>query len=469
MSAKLFDFVVIGGGSAGYAGAVAACRAGLKTIVIEGGVEVGGLCILRGCMPSKTLLESARRAETIQRAAEFGLRAEFHGADGGAIRERKRRLIADFASYRREQLEQGKFTFLRGMAHFADPQTLEVALTEGGSTTVRGRTFLIATGSQINCVDIPGLSETGCLTSDEVLEADHLPASVIVLGGGAIAVELASFYRGVGRKVTLVQRGPCLVKEMDPDVSSALAAALSSHGVQVLTGTELLRVEKTATGKRVCLRQAGAELAIEAEEIVYALGRRPATESLALANAGVKTSPRGTVEISCAQQSSVPHIFAAGDACGPYEVVHLAIQQGELAARNAARLLTASREELESMDYALKLYVVFSHPEVASVGLTTAEAAQMGLSFVEASYPFADHGKAMVRGETAGFVKLIAESATRRIIGGTVIGSERLGTHPRNRRRHGFQSDRRATRAGAALPPYPERNLDLSRRSAGGS
>ena len=422
MSDSDYDFVIIGGGSAGYAAASVGARLGLRTVVIEGGAEVGGLCILRGCMPSKTLLESAHRADSIRRASEFGLRGEYHGPDPVAIRDRKRRLIAEFAGYRKEQLESGRFEFIRGLARFTDANTVAIAGMDGSSRELRGRTFLIATGSQINWVDVPGLKETGCLTSDDVLDADYIPKSVIVLGGGAIAVELATYYHGIGSKVALVQRGAHLVKEMDLDVSESLSSSFAAQGIQVFTGTELHHVEKTATGKRVCLRQLGLDLALDSDEIVYALGRRPCTESLDLGKAGVKASPRGTILVSAEQQSSVPHIFAAGDACGPYEVVHIAIQQAELATRNAAKLVKSSGEKLESMDYALKLFAVFSHPEAASVGLTAREAAEMELTFIEACYPFSDHGKSMVRGETAGFVKLIADSATRRIIGGAVIG-----------------------------------------------
>lgn len=419
-----YEFVVIGGGSAGYAAATLASRQGLKTAVIDGGKEVGGLCILRGCMPSKTLLESAGRATSIRRAAEFGLRAEYHGPDGEAIRERKRRLIGEFARYRKEQLETGKFAFLRGKAHFISAQELEVEMLAGGTLRVGGDTFLIATGSAINEVDIPGLCETGFMTSDDLLDSAHIPKSVVVLGGGAIGVEAATFYHGLGTHVTLVQRNEYLVKEMDCEVSEALADAFRADGMEVMTGTELLRAEKTPEGKCVHLRQGTIERAIAAEEIIYALGRHPCTASLQLANASVRATKRGTIEITCSQQSSVPHIFAAGDASGPYEVVHLAIQQAELAARNAVRLVRKKAERLEEMDYALKLFAVFSHPEAASVGLTAQEASEMEISFVEATYPFADHGKSMVRGETAGFVKLIAESKTRQIIGAAVVGPD---------------------------------------------
>ncbi len=423
MSDADFDFVVIGGGSAGYAGARTACALGLRVAVIEGGEEVGGLCILRGCMPSKTLLESASRAESIRRASEFGLRAEWQGAVGPEIAARKRRLIGDFASYRKEQLATSNWEFIRGTAHFVDPHTVEVALCDGGTRRIVSRSFLIATGSEMNWVEVPGLKEVGAWTSDEVLASETIPQSVIVLGGGAIALEMASFYAGVGSAVTIIQRGTQLLKEVDAEVADALASALEKRGITVHRGTALAGVEKTTGGKAVHFFKGGDRLTVEAEEIVYALGRRPNVNGLALENAGVLTG-RGAVIAGLSMQTTVPHIFAAGDVCGPYEVVHIAIQQAEAAARNAARHLQQSEEKQEHLDYTLKLFAVFTHPEVASVGLTEREAADLGIPFVTASYPFEDHGKSMVRGETDGFVKLIVASATGKIIGAAVIGPD---------------------------------------------
>ncbi|MDQ3622580.1 MAG: FAD-dependent oxidoreductase [Verrucomicrobiota bacterium] len=417
-----YDFVVIGGGSAGYAGASMAARHGLETVVIEGAEEVGGLCILRGCMPSKTLLESSRRAESIRRAAEFGLRAEYRGADGPAIRARKRQLIGEFADYRRQQLENGPFTFLRGVAAFVDPQTVEVRLKEGGVQRISGRAFLLATGSHVKHVPVPGLKETGCWTSDEVLDAGHIPASVVVLGAGAIGLELASFYEGVGSRVTVIQRGGQVMKELDADLAHALTHAMERRGIRILLNTTLTRVERKGGSKCVHFQQQGSEHRVEAEEIIYALGRKPNVEGLALEKARI--AGKGCVVASPTQQTNQPHIFAAGDVCSPIEVVHVAVQQGELAARNAARLLGRRAGELERMDYALKLFVGFTQPEVATVGLGENEAADAGQDFVVAKFPFSDHGKALVRGETEGFVKLIAERTTRRLIGGAVVGPE---------------------------------------------
>ncbi len=422
MSEPDFDFIVIGGGSAGYSGAVQAASLGLKVAVIEGGREVGGLCILRGCMPSKTLLESGHRAEAIRGAGEFGLRAEYFGADGAAIRARKRRLIGEFADYRRQQLERGKFEFIRGEAAFADPHSVEVRLLDGGLRRLSARAFLIATGSRVKCHDIPGLRETGFWTSDDLLDAEHIPASIIVLGGGAIGLEAASYYAGLGSRVTVIQRGEQVLKETDPDVADAVTAALEHRGITILRGTRLLRAERDGEGKRVHFHHAGAERFEEGEEIICALGREPAVQSLELPRAGIAVQG-GAIVTDAHQRCGAAPIFAAGDVCGPFEVVHIAIQQAELAARNTARILQRLDGPLEATDYRLALFAVFTHPQVASVGLTERDA-RLHHEVITAKYSFADHGKSMVRGETEGFVKLIAERGTTRLLGGACVGPE---------------------------------------------
>jgi len=418
-----FDFIVIGGGSAGYAGASTAAKLGLKVAVIEGGAEVGGLCILRGCMPSKTLLESGLRAEAIRGAGEFGLRAEYLGADGGAIRARKRRLIGEFAEYRRGQLEDGRFEFIRGTASLTDPHHVEVRLCDGGLRRIEGRAFLLATGSVVNCPEVAGLAETGFLTSDQVLDADCIPESVIVLGGGAIALELASFYAGVGSRVTVIQRSAQVLKETDADVAEALVEGMEKRGIRVIRDTSLRGVRREGEKKCVEFTHDGQDDFVEADEILCALGRRPNLQGLALERAAVAVSKRSIVA-DAHQQCGPAHIFAAGDVCGPHEVVHIAITQGELAARNAARVLGKLDGELESIDYALKLFAVFTHPQVACVGLTERECAEQGIACTAAKYLFADHGKSMVRGETDGFVKLIVAPDTRRILGAACVGPE---------------------------------------------
>ena len=423
MSDTEYDFVAIGGGSAGYAGASTAAELGLKTAVIEGAEEVGGLCILRGCMPSKTLLESGHRAEAIRGAQEFGLRAEYHGADATVIRDRKRRLIGEFSDHRRQQLEGGRFDFIRGRATFSNPHEIEVSLLDGGSRTIRSRAFLIATGSSIRIPPIPGMAETGFFTSDDALDSASIPESIIILGGGAIALELASFYAGIGSRVAVIQRSSQLLKEMDQDVAEALAGAMEKRGIEIFRDTELQNVRREGGKKRVEFLHVGAPRYVEACEVLCALGRKPNVHGLGLERAGVLLVKTG-VQANVRQQSQQPHIFAAGDVCGPHEVVHIAIQQAELAARNAARLLHRLHGELEAIDFGLKLFAIFSHPEVASIGLTEHEAALLRYDVRVAKYPFADHGRAQVRGATDGFVKLLAEQRTRRILGAACVGIE---------------------------------------------
>lgn len=415
-----YDFVVIGGGSAGYAAARTAVNLGLKTAVVEGGEDVGGLCILRGCMPSKTFIESGNRMMILRHAGEFGLSAENISYDAKAILARKRRIIGEFASYRQKELESGRFPFIRGNAEFLGAHTIRVALLGGGEQTISSRSFLIATGSHQSWPDIEGLSTSGAITSDEVLESDSVPKSIIVLGAGPVALEFAHYYNAMGAEVTIIQRSECLLKEVDHDVSAVLREAFEKRGIKIYTATKLRRIEATATGKRAVFEHEGKEVTVEAEQILNGLGRAPNVEKLSLNAAGVALSGK-TIGISATQQTSTPHIFAAGDCCGPVEVVHIAVEQGEIAAKNAAKVL-ANQSDLAEMNYRLKLFVVFSDPQIAVVGLSEAEAEERGIAALAAKYPFDDHGKSIILNELAGFVKLVADAKTREIIGGAVVG-----------------------------------------------
>lgn len=419
---QTYDFAVVGGGSAGYAAAATANQLGLKTVCIEGGEEVGGLCILRGCMPSKTLIESANRFMTLRRAGEFGLNAGHIGFDVAKIIKRKRDLISGFAQHRADQLASGEFRFVRGWAEFTDSHHLKIRLLEGGFEEIEAKTFLLATGSEIHIMDIPGLKETGFITSDIALDSERIPSSVIMLGGGPTALEFAHFYNALGNKVIIVQRSSQVLKGADSDVSEALMEAFERRNMDILCDTQLLGTEKTDSGKRVILKHGGKTRSVEAEEIFYALGRRPTTRKLQAELAGIKFGTDGRAIVNDELQTSTAHIFAAGDVNGIDEVVHLAIEQGILAAQNARRLL--SGERLVAVDHRLKLFIMFTEPQVAYVGLTEKEAIRLGRAYRSAKHLFTDHGKSMVRGETDGFVKLIVDAYTNEIIGGAVIGPD---------------------------------------------
>jgi len=424
---KHYDFIVIGGGSAGYAAARSAVDAGLSTAVIDGAETLGGLCILRGCMPSKTLIESADRYRNIRHASEFGLSSNEHAANPGKIIARKRRLIGEFAEYRQEQLKDGRFTLIRGRARFSSNHTVCVEPLDAEQTAfdVEFRTACVATGSVINVPEFPGLKETGYLTSDDVLDLETPPDSIIVLGGGAIALEMACYFEGIGKQVTVIQRSDHVLSGTDYDVADALTEAMRKRGMTIFTGTSLKSFEKSADGKKIVhLEHNSTAISVEADEILVALGRHPNTGGLALDAAGIELSPSARhIAANAEMVTSAPHIFAAGDVCGPHEVVHTAIEQGENAAHNAAVFLGRAKAG-KLIDYRLKLYGVFTHPNVATVGLSEQEAEDHGRAVEVATYPFDDHGKSMVRGETAGFVKMIADAATGEILGASVIGPE---------------------------------------------
>ena len=415
------DFLIIGGGSAGYAAARTAVSLGLKTCVVDGAEELGGLCILRGCMPSKTLLESASRYATMRRAEEFGLRARALEVRGPEILARKRRLIGEFAAYRQEQLSSGKFELVRGHARFLDANAVEVKLREGGTRRIAAGSFLLATGSVVSDPPLGALNEIGCWTTDDALESAEVPESVIVLGGGATAVEFATYYAGLGREVTLIQRGKQLLKGTDFDLASALAHGLRNRSVRIYLETKTVGAERAGERKRITFEHEGKRISVEAAEVLQALGRSPNVRGLALDAAEIEIA-KGRPAMRATQQTSQPHIFAAGDVSGPFEVVHIAIQQGEIAARNAARFLLKETGLLEETDYRLKLFAVFSDPEVAIVGRGETELRAAGVAFRAASHPFNDHGKSLCMGETDGFVKLIAAADGGEILGGACVG-----------------------------------------------
>jgi pyruvate/2-oxoglutarate dehydrogenase complex dihydrolipoamide dehydrogenase (E3) component len=407
-----FEVAIIGGGSGGYAAARTAAAAGLKTVIIEGGAEVGGLCILRGCMPTKALLYAAEVKHLAEHAATWGVRAGKVGFDFAKVMARKNAQIKDFADFRGQQLDAGKFKFIRANARFLDAHTVE--LSNGKKITAKQ--FVIATGSRVAPSPLPQLDEVGFITSDEAVALKQLPKSLIILGGGAIACEFAQFFARFGVKVTLIQRSETILKEFDAEAGIEVAKVFRREGISVFTGTKLVGAKRKGKLKSVLFEQNGKTVSVAAEEILFALGRVPNTASLGLENASVKTENLRVVA-NGKMQTSAPHIFAAGDCTGPHEIVHIAIQQGETAVHNIVKPKVPRR-----MDYRLLISVVFTEPQVATVGLTEKEAAARKIPFLVASYPFNDHGKSLIMEAKDGFVKLLANPKTGEILGGACVG-----------------------------------------------
>jgi len=407
------DVIVIGGGSAGYAAARTARAAGADVAIVDHG-PLGGLCILRGCMPTKAILRSSEVAALMRRAKEFGLSPVEVRADLSAIVDRMNRLVQEFADYRIQQLRDRVFTLYESRATFRSPHEIDI-----GGSTLYAKTFIIATGSSPSDIALPGLSDADFFTSDSILDLRHEPASLLVLGAGPVGLELGQFFSRLGTKVTILQRGRTILSQMDEGVGEALEAALKEDGLEIVTDAQLLRVTCEGGQKSVWVKHQGQERAFTGEAILQALGRCPNISGLHLDAAGVDVT-EGRIVIDGAMRTSQPHIYAVGDVNDVSMIVHLAIQQGEIAGYNATHAGTPPRE----IDHRLDAEVVFTDPQVGVVGLNERMCRLNEIPYLVASYPFADHGKALCRGDLHGFVKLLAAPSNGRLLGAQIVGPE---------------------------------------------
>ena len=414
METRHFDYVVIGGGSAGYAAARTARETLENVAIIDGAKELGGLCILRGCMPSKTLIYSAEVLHLAKEGAKFGLDIPQADADMKAVHERKVATIADFSSYRKGQLESERFHLIRDRAVFVDERT--VSLAGGGFVTADH--FMVATGSVVNTPDVPGLRETPHWTSDDVLDLDFLPESVIVLGGGVVACELAQFLGRIGSRVTQIQRSAHILSDGSVQASEVVMKAFRDEGIALHTDTSLESVAKEGGEYVVRFAEGGEQREVRAAHLFNGLGRKPNSHGLGLEKAGVVVKKSGHIMVNTMQQTENPRICAAGDVTGPHEIVHLGIMQGEVAANHALG------RNPDPVNYDLKTGVVFTDPQIATAGISMQEAAERGIDLVAADYPFDDHGKSILMEAKYGYVKAWANRATGKVIGAECVGKD---------------------------------------------
>lgn len=412
---KSYDLICIGGGSAGFNAARVATGLNKKVAVIDGAKQLGGLCILRGCMPSKTLIYAAEILHHAQHADKFGLKVTGARADMAAIHARKKRIIDDFAQHRVKALTGGKFDLFRAYARFTDAHT--VVLSDG--TRLRGKKFLIGTGSKVSVPPVPGLAEAKSWTSDEVLDLDFIPKSVIVLGGGIVACELAQYLNRIGSKVTLVQRSQNILRDHSAEASEVVQQAFVDEGIALFAGTQIQNIVTDKHGVAVTFIHDGKKITRRAAHLFNALGRDPNTAGLDLAPAGVKTKANGQIIINRWQQTNIPHIYAAGDCSGPAEIVHIAIAQAELATRHAFKV-----KGIKPVDFSLLLNVVFTDPQLATIGLLESKLQESGEKYLSASYPFNDHGKSILMEANYGYVKVLAEPKRGRILGAEIVGKD---------------------------------------------
>jgi pyruvate/2-oxoglutarate dehydrogenase complex dihydrolipoamide dehydrogenase (E3) component len=411
MTRYTYDLVVVGAGSGGFAAARTARDLGASVALVDKG-PLGGLCILRGCMPSKSVLASSDAAYEARDAVRLGVRAPNVTVDAPFVIRRKRELVREFADYRIAGIKE--FPLYEGRARFTSPLELEV-----GDVALEGKKFVVATGSVIAPPPVPGLAEAGYVDSDAALELERIPASLIVLGGGYVACELGQYFARMGAKVTMVFRAPHLLSRADDDIGNALTGYFREEGIDVVNHATMMSVSARGGKKYVRVLVDGVEGEIEADEIFHALGRVPDIADLGLENAGVDAHNVTGISVDDTLRTSNENIFAIGDVSGLYQLVHVAIYQGQIAARNAIRGAG------ERADYSLmRANTVFSDPQVAECGMTERELVAGNVPHVRGSYDFAEHGKAMALGKTRGFVKMMADPGDGKILGAAVIGPQ---------------------------------------------
>jgi len=410
-----YDFLVIGGGSAGYAAARTASDLGAKVAIADGSSELGGLCILKGCMPSKTLIYAAEALHLASMGPVFGLEIREATANLTEMQARKKEVIREFAEYRQAQLEDGRFDLHRAYAAFVDSHT--VKLSDG--SVLEAEKILVATGSTVNLPNVVGLLDVPVRTSDDVLDLSEIPEEVLVLGGGVVACELAQYLLRIGARVSIVQRSSRLLKEFSPEASRVVEQAFMDEGAELFLDTKLQRLENLPDGSvRVHFGHAGDNLQRDTGFLFNALGRTPSVGSLDLVAAGIKTLPTGHLRTNSHQQTTSPSIYAAGDCSGPHEIVHVAIRQGETAAAHALG------GKVPPMNYDGLLSVVFTDPQVAYIGLSLSEIDARGISCVSASFPFDDHGKSILMEAKRGHVAIHANKSDGKILGAECVGKD---------------------------------------------
>jgi dihydrolipoamide dehydrogenase len=407
------DIAIIGAGPGGYVAALRATQLGAKVVCIER-EWVGGVCLNVGCIPTKALLRSAEVFALVREAARYGVTAGEPQVDWPAVQARRKQVSQQLVGGVNKLLQRAGVTVLMGEASFLNPRTLQVRLKDSVET-VTAEHVIIATGSRTLQVPIPGLDGPGVIDSTGALNLEALPASMCIIGGGAIGLEFASLFNAFGVQVTVVEMLPRLAPLMDASIGEGLAWSLGRRGVEIFTNTRVMKVEATASGCRVTIKTPEGEQQVEVEKVLSAIGRAPNVEGLGLETLGIVPTRKG-IQVDRHLRTVVPGIYAIGDVASEgANLAHVASHQGIVAVEDALGHPAV-------MDYTAVPSCIFTSPEAASVGLTEEQAREQGYEVRVGMFALPNNGKAIALGETDGFVKVVSEAAHSAILGVHIVG-----------------------------------------------
>jgi dihydrolipoamide dehydrogenase len=409
------DVVVIGAGPAGYVCAIRLAQLGRKVTIIDKD-NVGGVCLNRGCIPSKALIYAGTLYEKIQHGSDIGIEVSGAKVNLEKMINWKDTVVKKLTGGVAQLLKANGCTLITGDAQFTSPSTLEVT-GSGGTQTLQFKQCVVATGSRP--LAIPGIDvdHDKILDSTSGLDQKKIPKTLLCIGGGYIGLELGTFYAKVGSKVTVVEAAPTILSIVDPDLVKVVAKGLQKRGVTTVVNTKVKACKKTKDGVDVTWTENGKDSTQTFEKVLMTIGRTPNTDQLALDKAGVKLDSKGFIPVDARRCSNIPTIFAIGDVAGQPLLAHKGSKEGIVAAEAMSGLKTV-------YDVIAMPAVIFTDPEIATVGLSEAEAKAEGYEVQVGNFPFVANGRALSVNETDGFVKMIGDRKTGRLLGVHIVGAE---------------------------------------------
>ncbi|MDE2059217.1 MAG: dihydrolipoyl dehydrogenase [candidate division NC10 bacterium] len=415
---RTFDLAVVGAGPGGYVASVRAAQLGMRVALVERD-RLGGTCLNWGCIPTKALLQSSQVLSLMRRAGEFGIYADNLRADFGIAVKRSREKAERLSKGIEFLMRKNKVTVFSGEARFTAVKELEITDRDGGKTSgaIRAEKILLATGSRPRLLPDVTIDGKVVLTSTEAMLLNRAPASMIIIGAGAIGVEFADIYQAYGTAVTLVELLPAILPYEDEEIAALLHRALTKKGIKILTNTSVERVVVEAGKAKVRISSSGESQELLGETVLVAVGRMPNSEVGGLKELGVATR-NGFVTVNEWMESSVPGIYAIGDLAGAPLLAHKASHDGIVAIEKMAKL-----DDVEPVDPRRIPSCTYCHPQVASIGLTEAKAKAKGYTIRVGRFPFSASGMAITLGETEGMVKVIADATHGEILGVHIIGA----------------------------------------------
>ncbi|MGO9597958.1 MAG: mercuric reductase [Isosphaeraceae bacterium] len=412
-----YEVLVLGSGEAGKYLAWHLARSGRRTAVVERR-WIGGSCPNINCLPSKNEIWSAKVADLLRHAGQFGVGPCSLAIDMAKVRQRKRDMVEGLIATHLNRYKASGAGLIMGAGHFVEARTLEVHLNDGGTRVLAGEKVFLNLGTHATIPAIPGLADARPLTHIEMLELDRVPEHLIVLGGGYVGLEFAQAYRRFGSRVTVVEHGPQLLGREDPDVAAEIQRILSGEGIEIRLATDVLRVEgRSGEAVRLHVRMAGGEQTISGSDILAATGRTPNTAGIGLEVAGVELDSRGYIKVNDRLETSAPDVWALGECAGSPQFTHVSFDDFRIIRDNLAGGSHSTVGRLIP-------YCLFTDPPLARVGLSEREAQQRGITVRVASLPMSAVLRTATIGETAGFMKVLVQATGDRILGFTMIGPE---------------------------------------------